>query len=74
LFSVSCASTFDTLSINPLDGLLPNLPLFPLVPYFTTASEAEFLDVIGIKVFRVFLLAIHSHLYKWILLPLPLLP
>jgi hypothetical protein len=25
--------------------------------------EAEFLDVIGTKVFRVFLLAIHSHLY-----------
>jgi hypothetical protein len=32
-------------------------------------SEAEFLDVIGAKVWRVFLLAIHSHLYKWILLP-----
>ncbi len=26
-------------------------------------SEAEFLDVIGIKILRVFLLAIHSHLY-----------
>ena len=26
--------------------------------------EAEFLDVIGTKVFRVFLLAIHSHFYK----------
>jgi hypothetical protein len=26
-------------------------------------SEAEFLDEIGTKVFRVFLLAIHSHLY-----------
>jgi hypothetical protein len=25
--------------------------------------EAEFLDVIGTKVLRVFLLAIHSHLY-----------
>ncbi len=25
--------------------------------------EAEFLDVVGTKVFRVFLLAIHSHLY-----------
>ncbi len=29
----------------------------------TTDTEAEFLDVIGKKVFRVFLLAIHSHLY-----------
>jgi hypothetical protein len=29
------------------------------------STEAEFLDVIGTK---VFLLAIHSHLYKWILL------
>jgi hypothetical protein len=26
-------------------------------------SEAEFLDVTGTKVLRVFLLAIHSHLY-----------
>ncbi len=26
-------------------------------------TEAEFLDVIGTKVVRVFLLAIHSHLY-----------
>ncbi len=31
--------------------------------------EAEFLDVIRTKVLRVFLLAIHSHLYKRILLP-----
>ncbi len=30
--------------------------------------EAEFLDVTGTKVLRVFLLAIHSHLYKRILL------
>jgi hypothetical protein len=28
-----------------------------------TSSEAEFLDVIGTKVLRVFLLAIYSHLY-----------
>ncbi len=34
-------------------------------------QEAEFLDVIGTKVLRVFLLAIHSHLYKRILLPPP---
>jgi hypothetical protein len=27
------------------------------------------LDVIGTKVLRVFLLVIHSHLYKWNLLP-----
>jgi hypothetical protein len=26
-------------------------------------TEAEFLDIIGTKVLRVFLLAIHSHLY-----------
>ena len=30
-------------------------------------SEAEFLDVIGTKVLRVFLLAINSHLYQRIL-------
>jgi hypothetical protein len=27
------------------------------------SAEAEFLDVIGKKVLRVFLLSIHSHLY-----------
>ncbi len=32
--------------------------------FMNSASEAEFLDVIGKKVLRVFLLAIHSHLYK----------
>jgi hypothetical protein len=26
--------------------------------------EAEFLDVVGTKVLRVFLLAMHSHLYR----------
>jgi hypothetical protein len=34
--------------------------------------EAEFLDVIGTNVSRVFLLGIHSHLYSRILLPHPL--
>jgi hypothetical protein len=34
---------------------------------FCNIPEAEFLDVIGTKVLRVFLLAIHSHLYKRIL-------
>jgi hypothetical protein len=33
--------------------------------------EAEFLDVIGTKVLRVFLLTIHSQLYQLILLPPP---
>ncbi len=33
--------------------------------------ETEFSDVIGTKVLRVFLLAIHSHLYLQILLPPP---
>ncbi len=42
--------------------------------YITYISpQDEFLDVIGTKVFRVFLIAIHSHHYNWILLPsLPL--
>jgi hypothetical protein len=31
-------------------------------------SEAKFLDMIGTKVLRVFLLAIHNYLYKRILL------
>ncbi len=34
-------------------------------------SEADFLDAIGTKVLRVFILAIHSHLYKRILLFTP---
>jgi hypothetical protein len=33
-----------------------------LVLYKVSTAEAEFLDVIGKKVLRVFLLAIHSHL------------
>jgi hypothetical protein len=37
-------------------------------------SEAEFLDVIGTKVLRAFLLDIHSHLYYGILPPHPPLP
>jgi hypothetical protein len=36
-----------------------NLKLF----LFFSITEAEFLDVIGKKVLRVFLLAIHIHLY-----------
>jgi hypothetical protein len=35
--------------------------------------EAEFLDVIGTIVLKVFLLPIHSHLPQWILLPSPLI-
>jgi hypothetical protein len=35
-------------------------------------TEAEFLDVIGKKVLRVFLLAIHSHLYYLYFPPSPL--
>ncbi len=34
-------------------------------------TEAEFFDLVGTTVLRVFLLAIHSHLYKRILPPLP---
>jgi hypothetical protein len=34
---------------------------FPYAHY----TEAEFLDVIGTKVFRVFLLIIHSYLYQY---------
>jgi hypothetical protein len=37
----------------------------------TLDFEAEFLGVIGTKVFRVFLLAFHSHLYQRILLLRP---
>jgi hypothetical protein len=32
-------------------------------PFYNICTEAEFLDIIGIKVLSVFLLAIHSHLY-----------
>jgi hypothetical protein len=34
-------------------------------------TEAKFSDVIGTKVFRVYLFAIHSHIYLQILLPPP---
>jgi hypothetical protein len=38
--------------------------------YFSASTEAEFLDVIGTKVLRVFLLAIHSHLFTIFFAPL----
>ncbi len=42
-----------------------------LPPHNLPHPEAECLDVIGTKVLRVVLHAIHSLLYKRILLPLP---
>ncbi len=36
---------------------------FPLREIRTIFPKAEFLDVVGTKVLKVFLLAIHSHLY-----------
>jgi hypothetical protein len=39
--------------------------------FLVNIEEAEFLDVIGTKVLRVFLLAIHSHLYQRIPPPPP---
>jgi hypothetical protein len=52
-------------------------PYPPLIPYPSTTPscnvnpEAAFLDVIGAKVLRVFLRAIHNHLYYRILLHPP---
>jgi hypothetical protein len=46
-------------------------PSTSLFSYHAIIPEAEFLDVIGTKVLKVFLLAIHSHLHKRILLPSP---
>ncbi len=40
----------------------PNFLLLWLVRRSATCTEAEFLDVIGTKVFRVFNLSIHSHI------------
>jgi hypothetical protein len=40
-----------------------SLPSLVLLPHPLLATETEFLDVIGTKVLRVILLAIHSHLY-----------
>ncbi len=45
----------------------------PITIIGKNTSEAEFLHVIGTKVLRVVLLAIHSHLYLRIMLPPPLL-
>ncbi len=36
---------------------------YKYVPNLSSSLDAEFLDVIGTKVLRVFLLAIHSHLF-----------
>jgi hypothetical protein len=43
-------------------SLNPSL-VFTLYSKEENGTEAEFLDVIGTKVLRVFLLAIHSHLF-----------
>ncbi len=41
----------------------------PITVIVKNTTEAEFLHVIGTKVLRVVLLAIHSHLYLRIMLP-----
>jgi hypothetical protein len=50
--------------INPITTSQHNTPAYSseilIIEHF---PEAEFLDIIGKKVSRVFLLAIHSHLY-----------
>ncbi len=33
------------------------------IPEYANSTEAEFLDIIQTKIVRLFLLAIHSHLY-----------
>ena len=47
--------------------LQPNKRLIYSTKKYGTLAEAEFLDEIQTKVFRVFLLAIHSHLYSFAL-------
>jgi hypothetical protein len=39
----------------------------PFEASYTVCKEAEFLDEINTEVFRIFLLAIHSHLYSFAL-------
>ncbi len=39
------------------------LDLFHILCFIPSSTETEFLDVIGTKVLRLHLLAIHSHLY-----------
>jgi hypothetical protein len=56
VFGFDAARTFHCIRVFMCDALTVRLE-----------PEAEFLEVIGTKVFRVVLLAIHSHLYYRIL-------
>ena len=58
LYSANCSHFYDVFAGEQV----LSVRLFP-------GSEAEFLDVIGTKVLRVFLLAIHSHLYYTVTRP-----
>ena len=46
--------------INTIESLITNLFIIKM-----NYTEAEFLDKVQTKVLRVFLLAIHSHLYNF---------
>ncbi len=50
-------------------GEIPNSKILPLIDCVFPISEAEFSDVTGTKVLRVFLLAILNHLYEFYSLP-----
>jgi hypothetical protein len=68
-----CASTLSLYSpgllISVSNSVIISLLLCPPLPYFSFLSgpEAKFLDEIQTKFLRVFLLAIHSHLYSFAL-------
>ncbi len=77
LLSVVCINVMQVLNMHfCLSSLLLNLQnsqylLCKMYCNSGSCTEAEFLDVIGTKVLRVFLPEIHSHLYKKIFPPPP---
>jgi hypothetical protein len=64
LNNLSCLSRLARVAV--CDSLLVCDPCLSNTGPCVQWTEAEFLDVIGTKVLRVFPLAIPSHLYKWV--------
>jgi hypothetical protein len=59
----NCFPSSPLFSQHRRDSYLPYVFHVVSNTYFLTIAEAEFLDVFGTSVLRVFLLAIHSPLY-----------
>jgi hypothetical protein len=62
IIAVTCRGCWGSRA-NAKERYKPGLYTYAMHPFECTNTEAELLDVIGTKVLRFFLFAIHSHLY-----------